>query len=211
MNRILRWSAPLPLLLLLIGCSQTPQPASESKPEAKKPPEPISAQSAFYKIFVQARSWASDAKPLRVGDIDVEEVKSQGGKTAAWEAVFVSESRAKSRRYTYSVIDLPPRNLREGVVAGPEDTWTGTGQVQPFVIQAFKTDSTQAYDVAIKRGADYAKKNPDMRIKFLLEWTKRFPNPAWRVYWGESISKSSYSIFVDAVTGEYLQTLQTSR
>jgi hypothetical protein len=45
-----------------------------------------------------------------------------------------------------------------------------------------------------------------MPVKLLLEKTQRFPGPAWRVYWGESVSTSAYSVFVDANTGEYLAT-----
>ena len=60
----------------------------------------------------------------------------------------------------------------------------------------------------MKKGADYAKKNPDKTITFLLEQTDRFPNPAWRVVWGETVGSSSYSIFVDATTGEYLRTVR---
>jgi hypothetical protein len=58
----------------------------------------------------------------------------------------------------------------------------------------------------MKKGSDYARKNPGKPLKFLLEKTARFPDPAWRVFWGESVSTSAYSIFVDAVTGQYLAT-----
>jgi hypothetical protein len=47
-----------------------------------------------------------------------------------------------------------------------------------------------------------------MPINFQLELTARFPNPCWRVIWGETISKSNYSILVDASTGAYQQTLR---
>ena len=47
-----------------------------------------------------------------------------------------------------------------------------------------------------------------MPVTFLLEFTKRFPNPAWRVIWGESVGTSDFSIFVDATTGEYLETMR---
>jgi hypothetical protein len=88
-----------------------------------------------------------------------------------------------------------------------EETWAPGGQASPFQIQAVKTDSTAAYELAVKKGgADYGKKHPELPIQFLLESTRRFPGPAWRVIWGESVSTSSFSIFVNATTGEYLQT-----
>jgi hypothetical protein len=45
-----------------------------------------------------------------------------------------------------------------------------------------------------------------MPISYLLEQTNRFPNPAWRVIWGESASASDYSVFVDATLNQYLST-----
>ncbi|MGD0013732.1 MAG: hypothetical protein ABSD56_04815 [Bryobacteraceae bacterium] len=194
----------LPLALLLSGCSEQPKPVEKPKPTA--PPEPVSALSAVYKMYTQARAWAPDCRLLRVGALDLKEVPSQGGKAGAWEATFVSESARQSRRYTYSVVESTASNLREGVVGGPGDSWSPGGPVSPFPIQALKVDSPAALETAMKKGADYAQKHPELPIRFLLEQTTRFPGPAWRVIWGESVSRSSFSIFVNATTGEYLQT-----
>jgi hypothetical protein len=132
-------------------------------------------------------------------------VKAEKGRAAAWEAVFVSQSQQKMRRFTWSAINRPARNLRGGVNAEPPQAWSAGGE-RPFVPQGFRTDSTAAYEVALKHGADYAKKHPKQPVRFVLEWTGRFPNPTWRVYWGESVSTSPYGVFVDAVTGEYAGT-----
>lgn len=157
-------------------------------------------------MFIHARSWATDAQPLRVSQIDVDDVKDEGGKAAAWETIFVSASQRRSRLYTYSVVHRPARNLIGGVNAEPPESWSGTSGAEPFLVQAFKKDSTAAYEVALKHGREYAGKHPKEAVRFLLEKTKRFPDPAWRVYWGESVSTSGYSVFVDATTGEYLGT-----
>lgn len=191
-------------LFYCAGCSDGParpaaSPGAQSQP-AK--PEPVSAQSAFQKMFVPARAWAQDAQVLRVAEIDVDEVQAERGKAAAWEAVFVSLARRQSKRFVYSVVHRPVRNLRGGVTSDPEEAWSGGGS--PFLMLAFKKDSTVAYDVAMKEGAAYAKKHPGEEVRFLLERTRRFPNPAWRVYWGESVSTSGFSVFVDATTGHYL-------
>ena len=200
MSSVRRILVFLGFFLLLAGCSESPGPAEP------KAPEPISAQPAFYKMFLSARSWAADAQPVRVAEIDVDEVKAGGGKAGAWEAVFVSQSQGLGRRYIYSVIHRPARNLRGGVNADPPEAWLGRGDSEPFLVLAFRTDSPAAYEVAMKKGHDYARKNPDKAVKFLLEKSRRFPNPAWQVFWGESVSASGYSIFVDAATGEYLAT-----
>jgi len=39
--------------------------------------------------------------------------------------------------------------------------------------------------------------------KFILEYTARYPNPSWRIYWGDSVSTAEWSVFVDAATGAY--------
>jgi len=195
----------LSVLLWLAGCGETPRTPEKTK-EPPKPPEPISAQSAFHQMYVYARSWAADAVPLRLASIELEEVPCKAGKCGAWEAVFVSPKLGRARRITYSVVEAQG-SLHKGVFAGLEETWVGPrGQASPFPVAAFKVDATAAYETAMKKGADYAKKHPDLPVTFLLEKTPRFPNPAWRVIWGRSVSTSGYSIFVDASTGEYLAT-----
>lgn len=197
--------ATLTALLVLTGCQQTPRTA-EKVTEPAKPPEPVSAQYAFHQMYVYARNWAPDATPLRLASIMLDEVPCKAGKCGAWEAIFVSPRLGRARRITYSVIEAQG-NLHKGVFAGLEETWVGPrGQAEPFPVAAFKVDATAAHEVAMKKGADYAKKNPDMPITYLLEKTRRFPNPAWRVIWGRSVSTSGYSIFVDASTGDYLAT-----
>jgi hypothetical protein len=201
-----RIAAALTLMLLLSSCSESPKPAEKAK-EPAKPPEPVTALTAVYRMYTQARSWAPDCKILRVGSLTLKEVKSQGGKSGAWEATFVSESSQRARRYTYSVVESPSSNLHEGVFGGSVDSWSATGQYKPFLIQAFKTDSTAAYETAMKdkKAAEYSAKHPEIPLLFLMEQTSRFPDPAWRVVWGESVSTSAFSVFVDAMTGNFLQ------
>jgi hypothetical protein len=199
--------AVLPAVLLLVGCGEEPKPAEKAK-EPAKPAEPVTALSAVYKMFTQARAWAPDAKLLRVGSLTVNEIKNQGGKAGAWEATFVSEANQRSRRYTYSVVESPGSNLHEGVFGVTVDSWSPGRTQTPFMIQAFRTDSDAAYATALKdkRCAEYAAAHRDMPLFFLLEQTSRFPDPAWRVVWGESVSASNLSVFVDAMTGQFLLT-----
>jgi len=59
----------------------------------------------------------------------------------------------------------------------------------------------------MKKGAEYDKKNPGKPIIFLLEANNKFPDVSWRVIWGESVGTSAFSVFVDASTGGYLETM----
>jgi hypothetical protein len=199
----------LPLLLLLGACSsEAPKAAAKKVEEPAQPPEPVSAQWAFHQMYLAARSWAADAQPLRLANVPLPEFKSAKGKAGAWQATFVSDSLGRARTFTYSVVEAGG-NLHKGVFAGLEEGWSGSsGQAKPFLVAAFKVDATAALETALKKGAEYAKKHPDMPINFLLEATPRFPDPVWRVIWGESVGTSGFSILVDATTGEYRQTLR---
>jgi hypothetical protein len=196
---------PVSILLALAACSEPPKPAAEKK-EPAKPAEPFTGRHAFQQMYVSARAWAPDIQALQLKSIQLPEVKAEPGKAGAWQAIFVSAGRGQARMYTWSAIEAPG-NLHKGVFAGPEETYMQRGQDQPFLTAALKTDTDDAYQTALGKSAEYVKKNPGLQINFQLELTPRFPNPCWRVIWGESISRSGYSILIDASTGEYRQTL----
>jgi hypothetical protein len=191
-------------LLFVSACSEAPQKA-EKKDIA--PPQPVKGRFALYQMFNAGRGWAPDIQVLRLRSIDMREVKAERGKSAVWEAYFVSPSLGRARMYTYSVIEAEG-NLHKGVFAGLEENGSGPRGLTPFLIAAVKTDSDEVYQTALKKAADYEKKNPDKPISFLLEKTDQFPNPAWRVIWGENVAASNYSIFIDASTGLYLRTMR---
>jgi hypothetical protein len=193
-------------LCLLAGCSDSPTPAAEKK-EAT-PPEPVKGRFALYQMYNPARVWAADSQVLELHSIHLPEVKSERGKAAAWQATFVSQQAGRSRTYTYSVIEAEG-NLHKGVFAGQDEGWSGPrGTQKPFLIAAVKTDSDEVLETALKKAVEYEKKFPNKDISFLLEQTNRFPDAVWRVVWGTSVGTSDFSIFVDATTGVYQQTMR---
>jgi hypothetical protein len=195
------------LVLLLTSCSETPTVA---KKEPEKPPEPVTGQSALFKMFQVARgSWASDVQVLKLNSIPLSDVPDiPRGKAAAWQATFASASRSQLRSYTYSIIEAQG-NLHKGVFGLLEEGWSGPhGGASPFLMAAVKVDTDAAYQTALGQGgADYDKKNPGKPVTFLLEKITRFPDPVWRVIWGESVGTSNFSVYVDASTGEYKEKL----
>jgi hypothetical protein len=199
--------AVLPFAAFLAGCSDGPKSESVKSAPAK-PVEPVGAESAFRQMFVQARSWAPDAQPLRLGDLDLAEVKNKGGKAGAWQCTFVSASTRAARTYTYSVIESGKSNVHEGVFGGQPESWSGTGPATPFRAEAFQTDSVKAYEVAVKKNAEFARLHKELPVKFLLEQGPEFAVPVWRVFWGPTVGTSSYSVFVDVSTGEFLKALR---
>jgi hypothetical protein len=188
---------------ILTGCSEAPKPATETKSEPEKPLEPLTGRQAFQQMYPAARAWAPDCQPLRLQSIRLSEVKAPNGKAGAWQCVFVSPSRGRAKTYSWSAIEASG-NLHKGVFAGTEESYSPSRQENPFLTAAIKVDSDEAYDTAASKNADYLKKNPDRPVNFLLELTPRFPNLAWRIFWGDSIGTSDSSIFIDATNGQYL-------
>jgi len=150
-----------------------------------------------------ARSWAVDAQPVRVQSIALPNVKTTDGKAGAWEVLFFSPATGRTKTYTWSESEAGG-NLHQGVFAGQEESM---GSAKPFPISAIQQDSDEAYKVAVSKSADYIKKNPDKPVIYILEMSNRFPQLVWRVVWGESVGTSDYSVFVDAATGKFLQTM----
>ncbi len=198
-------------LLVLSACSESPKKSADAKKEAAPPPEPITGESAFFKMYAVARTWAPDCEGLVMRSIHLPVVKYVPGKAAAWEARFVSRAGRKARSYTFSVIEAEG-NLHKGVFAGLEEGWSGpSGAQEPFSFQAVKKDTDAAYQTALEKGKkakDYLQKNPDKKVFFILEKPKRLQSVTWRVLWGETVSTSNYSVYVDASTGNYLETMR---
>ena len=189
------------LLMILTGCSESSQP---EKKEPPKPAEPVTGLTALFRMYQVARSWSSDIQVLKMNSIHLLEVPSVPGQAGAWEATFTSASKGRAKTYTYSAIESPG-NLHQGVFAGPEQDLSA--QAQPFLIAAVKVDTDAAYKTALGKAGEYDKKNPHLTISMLLERNKQYPNPAWRIIWGESVGTAGLSVFIDASTGEFLETL----
>lgn len=195
-------------LLFLTACSDSPQPETEAKAEKAKPAEPVSGLTALYQMFNMARQWAPDAQVLRARSIRLAEVASVEGKSGAWEATFVSAAKGAGKTFTYSVVEAGG-NLHQGVFGGVEEGYSvPRGQEQPFPINGVSVDTDKAYGIAMKKGDYYAKANPKVPVSFLLERTPAHNDPIWRVFWGESLATSGFSILVNAATGEFVQALR---
>jgi hypothetical protein len=191
-------------MLVMTACSDAPP--AEKKVKAPEPPsEPITGRQAFQATYPSARTWAADCQPIRVLSINLPNPKSDGGKAGAWQIDYVSQTRARQRTFTWSAIESEG-NLHKGVFGTQEEAWAGArGQEQPFVAAALKIDTPDALETATGKSAEYLKKPGEKpRLNFMLTSTSRYPDPAWRVFWGESVSAAEWSVFIDATTGAYL-------
>jgi hypothetical protein len=194
------------LVLVTAGCSEQP-PASAKKLEKVEleKVDPVTGQSALFKMYQVARSWAPDAEVITMKSIHLTDVPAVRGDAGAWEAVFYSPGKGAQRIYTYSV-EESDANLHQGVFPGQEQSASGASS-KAFLIGAVKIDSDAAYKTAAAHAAEYNKKNTSQTISFELGHQDVTQNPVWRVIWGESAGTSAESVLVDATTGEYLKTL----
>ncbi len=186
---------------LLAGCGS--ESVAQKKPEP--PPEPLTGQTALFRMYQVARSaWARDVMVEKMSSMRVNGMPDPPpGKANAWEAVFNSPSLGSSRSYTDSIVEILP-DLHKDVFGGPKQSPSGS----PFLIAAVKVDSDAAYrTAAAKLGKEAEARNAGKPVLILLEMDRRFPDPAWRIVWGESVSTAIVSVLIDANTGEYLNTL----
>lgn len=194
-------------LLILGSCSSSStSKTAEKKAKKEEKAEPVGAMKAYFRIYQSARTWAADVDSLKMESISLNSMPGKEGLYPAWRMTLVSPSKRQAKSYTYSVVAA--EGLYKDVFAGHDEAYAAPrGQTAPFPIQALKIDSDAAYQTALKKSADFLKKNPDLPVHMVLEKVKEFGNPVWRVYWGTTINTSNYSIYVDASTGEYMKTM----
>lgn len=193
------------LLLLLTACSE--QPATTQKKEAEKPLEPITGQSALFKMYQVARTWDPRALVLSMESMHSADVPEVPGKAGLWGATFTSPTMGRSHSYTFSLVEQLP-TLHKGVFQVADEVFAGKkGVISPFLIAAVKTDTDAAYETAKSqpKAVEYDKKFPGKLITIRLEKNDRFPDPVWRIIWGESVGTSNFSVFVDATSGGFLE------
>ena len=148
------------LLLLLTACSEQPQTAQKKEPE--KPPEPITGQSALFKMYQVGRTWDPRALVLKLESTHSADIPEVPGKAGIWGATFTSPTQGRSHSYTYSVIEQLP-SLHKGVFQVADEVFSGSkGVTTPFLIAAVKTDTDAAYETAKSqpKAIDYDKKYP---------------------------------------------------
>ena len=192
-------------VLFFAGCSQSTNPANESKAakEANSPPAPVTAKTAFWPMYTSARNWSPDLVMIRLTPKEVPGFKNEAGKAAMWQAAFASPSLHQYRIYSYAIAAVSP-DIHKGVVAGLRLPWGGvTREAMPVELSSFNIDSDAAYQTAATDAAGWLKKNPDKQpSSFQLGNTYRFPAPVWYLVWGDQ--KSGYVAYVDANTGKVL-------
>lgn len=192
---------------LLAGCSSEAPKAAAKK--VVKPIAAVSGRTALFEMYRSARSWNGDSAVLRLENLDIPEAKAEPGKYGAWKATFVSYEKRRKREFTYSVAESSA-GVHKGVFPGEEMSYISNPQNRIFNIVDVKIDTMEALDIAKKQKdiAELAAKSPDVPVQFVLEWNMQLcPAPAWRVYWGSTLSTSQGSVFIDVADGKFIKKL----
>src|ERR687886_190000 len=96
-------AAMLGFVAATLGCSSQPEPAQ--KPiAAKKEPQPTqfeTGRSAFQKLYIAARNWSIDAKPIGIESRPRTEDKPDGT-ASVWSGQFAAPSKQSTRSFVWS-------------------------------------------------------------------------------------------------------------
>ena len=105
------------------------------------------------------------------------------------------------------ILTLERAGVHKGVFPGPEMPYVPIATTRIFNFIDVKTDTPEALENALKQKdiAAFAAKHADVPVQFILEWSLVTPRPAWRVYWGGTVSTSEASVYIDAGDGNFLK------
>lgn len=186
-------------VLLLAACSEPPKTETE-KPF---PSSPVTGKTAFWELYKSAHSWAADLEALKLESKTAPNAKNEAGNAAIWVGTFGSTSRHQAIVITYATAANPP-DILKGINVGHPFPWPGpTNDALTFQTSDLKTDSDAAYKTAATKADAWIKKHPDKEVSFSLGNAARFGTPVWYVLWGDS--KTGYSVYVNAKTGEVVK------
>lgn len=177
----------------LAACSSEPTKQATTETSQPKTPEQVTGSSAFYKCYIAARGWATDAQGFRV-----ESALSKGrdGKASEWRAGFASASRHATQSYTWSNGDISH---------SVEDTYSPSNtSTLVFNVQYLKVDTDKALAVAREHGGDkLLEKSPDTPILYILDWDRQANELLWHVIYGTDRETAGLRVAVDASTGKF--------
>ena len=183
------------------SCSSGPPPAVE----VVKACRALTGLHALYQLYTSARAWAQDLQVLRYSSINIREVQHEEGKAAAWQVVFVSQALAKSRTWTFSAFYEASATLHQEFFPEASRDRDRDRERQAFSDRGGEDRYGQGVGNSFEAvTAEYNGKNPQMPISYTLGMDSG-NDPVWRVIWGESAGESSFSVLVDASTGDFMR------
>src|SRR5271166_2559220 len=179
-------------LAILVSCSSEKKASTESPSQPTANPAVKEAQydtgrTAFQRMFVAARAWATDVRPFRLQSQYTTDAPTAEGKAGLWRASFASPSKRMMKLFVWSGL-VGPDAPEQGVTFSSEDTWNPTNSsTRIFDLGFLKIDSDTAYEVAQKHGGEkLTAKDLRQPVFFLLDWDTQKSELVWHVIYGNS-------------------------
>lgn len=190
------------ILFSLAGCTAKPPVSSENS--APKTVQTDTGRIAFQRLYVTARSWASDAQPVTLKSQALPEANGHDGKAAVWNASFASDGKKRIKPWTWSGA-VGKDEPSAGVSTDADDSYTPSNlSTRPFRVAFLKADSDKAYEVAQQHGGSaLIEKNPNLPVTYDLSWDPGQEQLLWNVHYGAS--EGSLQVVVNAATGNFLR------
>jgi len=191
-------------LTFTIGCSS--QPSKPAEKPAPKPPEAVTARTAFQKVYVAARGWNRDAQPYRLESQPTADFSGKDGKSGVWRGYFGSPSTHSAKPYIWSGSTAPDAPER-GISFGTDDSFNpNNSSTHVFDIAFLKKDSDEAYAVAQKHGGDkIIDKAPDTMVFYVLDWSAATNELIWHVMYGATKDQIKLNVAINASSGEFIR------
>jgi hypothetical protein len=198
-------------LCFLVSCSSEKKATTESAAQPAPKPAAKEAQydtgrTAFQRMYLSARLWATDAKPFRLQSQFTPDAPTAEGKAGLWRASFASPSKKMMKLFVWSGL-VGPNAPEQGISFSAEDSWSASNSsTLPFDLAFLKVDSDKAYEVAQKNGGEkLTKKDPKQAVIFVLSWDSTANQLVWHVLYGENPTEAKLRLAVDATSGAFLR------
>jgi hypothetical protein len=203
------WIAVISLAVVLGGCSspETKSGSGTAKPEAKseakpapKPAQRITGREAFQKLYLAARNWSPDSRPLKIESRPRSD-EPRDGQASVWVGTFASQQRGLFRSFLWSGADG-----ESSISPGSQDTYVaGNASTQPFDPAYLKTDTDEALTTADKHAPAEAKKDKKGPVAFHLYNDTAKQRLLWRVIYGASEHSAKAVVDISARDGGFVK------
>jgi hypothetical protein len=202
------WIAVIALAVVLGGCSspETKAGSGPAKPEAKetkpapKPALRVTGREAFQKLYLAARNWSPDSRPLKVESRPRSD-DPRDGMASTWVGTFASQQRGLFRSFMWSGAEG-----EASISPGSQDTYSvGNASTQPFDPAYLKTDTTEALETADKHAPAEAKKDKKGPVAFQLYNDTAKQRLLWRVIYGQSEHSAKAVVDISARDGGFVK------
>jgi hypothetical protein len=199
------WVAVIGMAVILGGCS-SPESKSgstpaktETKPEPK-PAERLTGREAFQKLYLAARNWSPDSRPLKMESRPRSD-DPRDGKASVWVGTFASQQRGLFRSFMWSGAEG-----ESNISPGSQDTYSpGNASTQPFDPAYLKADTDESLTEADKHAPADAKKDKKAPVAFQLYNDTAKQRLLWRVIYGQSEHSAKAVVDISARDGGFVK------